>query len=67
MNRNGPEGAAAAAALFVIALFVAGIALCAGWIMNIVDILTVAYDLPVFIVRIIGIFIPIIGGIAGWF
>lgn len=61
-SRNG--GAAAA---LLLAIIITTLLSVTGWVMNIVDILTITYDLPVLVVRVAGIFIPIIGSIAGWF
>jgi hypothetical protein len=47
------------------------IALLTGWVMNLYAVITMALEsspfTTVFILRIVGVFIPVIGGVLGYF
>lgn len=57
------------AALGVIGMFLMMVLLVIGWIMNIVTIASSSFEAATgeLVVRVIGIFVPVIGGVIGWF
>ena len=54
---------------FAASMFALVLAMVAGWVMNIITLVgMISGDITAeFILRVVGIFVPVIGGVMGWF